>query len=512
MNVSRTNEYSGTAYRDQERDAKHGFALLSHDLRASLGGVIGSLEVINSGIVNDEMQGHLSRARASAVMLKELLNLAFDMGEDMPTTEASYEMVSVADELEVIYDIWAPQFRTTDRYFSVIKPENIPLLETFDRVSVHRILNNLINNANKFTEVGGVTVTVSTEESDVLSINVSDTGPGFSAASLERLFEFRGRPENSEKPGSGLGLYIVNTLVKSMGGKISAHNIEGGASVTVTLPICEKATVASVAETANTLPDLSALNILLAEDNTTNQLVVTQMLKSMGARFTVAADGVEALTLFEKDDFDVALLDIEMPRKSGLEVLREIRARSDIKSAIPLLALTAYVLPEHRERIERAGADGIIAKPIEGIAALGNSILGYMTGFSDQMPSVQSVQGAQSFDLDISYVDSGILDALIAAIGPDTIAEFWEKITIDLKTMQTSLIEAEATADMAAIRAASHTLVSVAGAIGATNLQNCAGQLNKAAKSDDKNERQSLNILCIKGIFEILSFIEEKQR
>jgi CheY-like chemotaxis protein len=107
---------------------------------------------------------------------------------------------------------------------------------------------------------------------------------------------------------------------------------------------------------------------------------VTQTLKSMDARFSVASDGVQALAMFGEDNFDVVLLDIEMPRMSGLEVLREIRSRDDAKTGTPLIALTAYVMQEHREQINTAGADSIIAKPIASIEALGRQILKYAPG------------------------------------------------------------------------------------------------------------------------------------
>lgn len=510
-NEGNMNENSYKTSADQEKNAKNGFALLSHDLRSSLAGVMGSLSIISNTKMDEETGAHLARAQASVQMLQELLNLAFDMEGDQAQVDNTGGNVSVIDELVLISDIWRPQCNAADGEFSVIAPIDVPLLVSFDRVSFHRILNNLIGNSIKFSSNGSISVTVRVSVDSDLQIDVMDNGPGFSEAALEKLFQFKSRPENSDKPGTGLGLYISSTLTKDMGGTISAQNrAEGGAIVSVTFPACETVFKASIDKVAQPLPDLSHLNILLAEDNITNQLVVTQMLKSLGAKFIIASDGIEALSCFEEDTFDVVLLDIEMPRKSGLEVLREIRSRQDSKAKIPLLALTAYVLPEHKERIMQAGADGIIPKPIQGIAPLGRSILKHLSGVDTNVGEASHEE--DSFDEEtIGDIDMDILGALKGAIGPDTINEFWGKVIIDLESMQTSLIEGEASGNGNEILAASHTLVSVAGAIGAVNLQKCAGALNTAAKNNDGAKRQSLNMLCIKGILDVLAYIKLKQ-
>ncbi len=502
------NEYVKTGGTSRNEDSKHNFVLLSHDLRSSLAGVLGSLETIDRAGLPERSQGNLDRAIESSRLLQELLNLAFEMGDDPTGAENSGKPIDPSRELRIIADIWEPQARSAGTEFVRDIPEGLPRLDSSDKVSFHRILNNLIGNATKFSACGKVSVSVIDSGAQTLGIRIADSGPGFSEAALERLFQFRGRPENSTKPGSGLGLYIANSLVRGMGGTIVARNKPaGGAEIILSFPVEQGRNNRDTAEPSK-LPDLSSLHILLAEDNITNQLVVTQMLKSMGASFAVASDGVAALALFDREDFDVVLLDIEMPRKSGLEVLREIRGRADHKSATPLVALTAYVMREHRERIERAGADGIIAKPIEGIAALGNSILSFMYGTNPPVgPSQENASTLFSFEGDVGAIDTDVFNTLLDSIGPDMRAEFLKKVAIDLRDMRSKLIEAEVCGDYMAIRAASHTLISVGGSIGGANLQQCAEALNLAVKSDSQINRQSLNMLCIKGISEVLAFL-----
>jgi len=322
------------------------------------------------------------------------------------------------------------------------------------------------------------------------------------------LFQFRGRPEGSPQEGSGLGLYISEMLVTEVGGTITVKNNDGGgAYVTVTFPSASVA-IKRPPPHIEALPDLSHLNILLAEDNVTNQLVVTQKLKSMNAKFQVASDGVETLAMFEQEDFDVVLLDIEMPRKSGLEVLREIRARKDAKSGVPMIALTAYVMQDHREKISAAGADGLIAKPIAGIAALGHQILEYVGG----TPEFHGHDALSGIAVDgLGHVDRAIYDVIAKTIGADFLEEFLEKVLTDFDTIKKGLILAEAEENHAVWRSHSHILISVAGAIGATNLQHLAQDLNRAASAADKQAAQPLNLQCIKGISRVVAFLNNEK-
>lgn len=498
------NDLSGATPLEQPGEENSGFTLLSHDLRSSLAGVLGSLSLIDDDALDNNTAGQVRRARASALMLEEMLNLAFDMGGEKPSLVNSGAPVNVADELAIISDIWTVQADQKNRQFTIDIGGDIPLIKSSDRVSFHRILNNLINNSNKYSENGDVTVSVVSAGTDNLTIEVADTGPGFSPAAMDVLFQFRGRPADSAKTGSGLGMFISKTLINNMGGTISARNRdEGGAVVEMSFPVNQIVVPAARKPISPDLPDLSHLKILLAEDNVTNQIVVTQMLKTMGAQFEVTSDGVEALESFDKDAFDVVLLDIEMPRKSGLEVLREIRSRTDEKANIPLIALTAYVMKEHRDRIENAGADGVIAKPIEGIAPLGNAILGYLNATPVQLSAIENQQA----NLDVGAIDMDVYNSLVEVIGADTMSELLEKVAIDLRAIQENLVGAEARVDMNESRAASHTLISVAGAIGAINLQKSAEALNAAAKTADTQRRQSLNVLCNKGISEVLAFV-----
>jgi len=481
-----------------------GFALLAHDVRSSMFGLLGSLELIDEDGLSAETRDRLRRARTSGALVNDLLKLVFGGGEAQKPSAT----LNVPEEIALLVQRWYDQAESAGIHIDVNISRSVETLDVIDRTGFHRIFNNLIGNSVKFSHGGRISINVINSGENVV-ISVTDSGTGFSESALAMLFQFRGRPDNSPQEGSGLGLYISEMLVTDVGGTISVKNNDGGgASVTVTFPSAAAAIKPSLPH-IEALPDLSHLNILLAEDNVTNQLVVTQMLKSMGAKFQVASDGVETIAMFEQGDFDLVLLDIEMPRKSGLEVLREIRARKDAKSGVPMIALTAYVMQDHREKIDAAGADGLIAKPIAGIAPLGHQILEYVHGTSGKPQAAGAPLDASTDDS--GYVDRAIYDVIAKTIGPDFLEEFLEKVVTDFDTIKKGLIMAEAEENYTEWRSHSHILISVAGAIGATQLQHLAQDLNGAANAADKQTAQPLNLKCIKGISKVEMFLNNEK-
>jgi two-component system aerobic respiration control sensor histidine kinase ArcB len=229
---------------------------------------------------------------------------------------------------------------------------------------------------------------------------------------------------------------------------------------------------------------LSGLHILLAEDNPINQLVASQTLESLGASVVIAEDGAEALEIVGREVFDLMLVDIEMPRVSGIEVLRTVRGSSGPIAGMPMIALTAYVMREHRAAIDAAGADGVIAKPILSIEQFGAEIQRYMRG---RVGAASQVSGdAETENLTTSsMIDRNIYDALAEAIGPASMAELLGKVSPDIKAARDRLLRSLAPIDLGEIRSVTHILISVAGAIGALPVQALSKQINEAGHRED---------------------------
>ncbi len=482
---------------DAETSQDLRFLLLSHDIRSVLSGIVGGLSLIEGATLTEQEQGHLARVKSAGRMLADLIE---ESGAD-PSARTPRDL-DPAPVIEQIRARWENEGAANGVVINFGDSTNLPPVTGLSRVGFARIFNNLIGNAMKSPGVSVIEMTFDTTNTAELGVKISDNGGGFSATALEHAFQIWGGKVNTGRPQNGLGLYIVKSLVEHAGGRVRAFNrTQGGACVEVVLKSGKPVKPRQPA-TANALPDLSNLNILVAEDNVTNQLVVTQMLLALNAKFSVASDGVEALQLFEQEPFDLGLIDIEMPRKSGLEVIREVRNRPDARAKTPLVALTAYAMDDHRERIHKAGADGLIPKPITDIARFGEAILGFCT--QTPTPAVEQTTP------DGTVIDRSIYDALAEVIGKDSMVELLGKVQQDLRSVQSGLNDGMAAHDTAPIRANTHILMSVAGAIGAVGLQSVAQNLNQAAGQGDWPRVTPLADECQKGLDLVQTFVTKE--
>lgn len=240
-----------------------------------------------------------------------------------------------------------------------------------DAARINQILINLISNAIKFTQKGHVTLHCSLTHrlADIakLTMVVSDTGIGIPQDSLDEIFERFSKASlrtGLRFRGTGLGLAITKTLVNALGGKIAVYSEIGkGSKFTIELPL--RTTTDPAAHSENELHGFHGIRVLVAEDNEVNQLLVQTILESWGIIARYAADGLQAVELFNTDSFDLVLLDLQMPYMDGFEVLHVIRNHTDVrKQKIPVIALTADALHETREKCFEQGMNDIVLKPI----------------------------------------------------------------------------------------------------------------------------------------------------
>ena len=483
-------------------------AMLTHDMRTAFGGVRGATELIDRSQLDARAATIFDGLIASADMLGRLLNEALDLAA-IESSALTFDVssISIADALAEIDTIWRAQLEARSLRFTVNIADDTPEFVRADGARLRQILGNLLSNAAKYTDHGEVRLSVFAdagldENEASVRFNVDDTGQGFSAEALQNIFVPFSRSAAVGRLGSGLGLSIVKTLCERLGGlvEVSTSSI-GGARVSVALPagdaasleqsaLPQAATNATPSQTratgsaasqspAGDLPEeLKGRRVMLAEDNATNQMVATQMLESLGCVVTVANDGREALDMIAPDKFDVLLVDIEMPRVSGLDVIRQVRAGPPEIARLPTIALTAYAMREHREKIREAGADGLIAKPILSIEAFGQELAGYI---NRRAPTRTTAVRQPSTDV---VVDRGVLEDLAATIGNPAMRELLDKVLGDLEGVRIDLTRGDA----AGAHRATHVLVSVAGAIGAESLRRDAERLNRyVAEGDSKN-------------------------
>ncbi len=479
--------------------------LLAHDLRAAAAGVLSSLSLIGADGLSGAEKRSLRQARVAAATLKDLLDISMGVGA------LSKRDISLAELARRIDNRWRDTAVEKSLNLRITLSTDAPTALHGAAAELNRIFDNILGNALKFCDEGEVCVHFHGTDEGGLTVTIDDDGPGFSDAALRALFALRGRPLDARKDGTGLGLYITKTLTDRMRGDIDVQNRpKGGARITLAFPpeIChfENAPAnAPGAMPAGGLPDLSALKILVAEDNLTNQLVVSQMLEAMGAQFEVASDGVEALEMLANGGFDIALLDIEMPRMTGLDVIRTLRARNDALARLPLVALTAYAMPDHVARIMDVGANGLIAKPLTSIDDFGTAVLGYVGDKPLQSAPLEPVASTE-----LTAIDRRIFDNLAQTMGPAGMRELLSKITDDLENVQEKLRAGQAGAAVEPVRSATHILISLAGAIGGTGLQNLSQELNAAVKTEDWARVAPRLARLIDGVDALLTFVAKE--
>lgn len=460
--------------------------LLGHDLRAALSDVIGGLGLVSHDTLAPDARLQLERVRASSELLARLMDegLAQILG-DADQVTASPRPVLLS---KLIYDLdvrWRGRAREKGLTFTTSVAESLPQELALDRTGLDRILSNILSNAIKYSQAGMIEMRVELSPSGALRIAVTDQGPGFCADALARLFDLGGRPRESTEPGQGLGLHITRDLVGRLGGAVTVENRSlGGARVTVELPASSWATLSSQPRPQD-LPDLSGLKILVAEDSATNQLVVGQMLRRMGAKYVIAGDGVEALTCLKRERFDLALIDIEMPRLSGLNVIRHLRASSSQHRTMPVLAMSAYVLRSNRDAIYAVGADAIMTKPVAGIDTLGAAI-GKLVNRGKTPPDETMSDSLQPEKSPVAPE----LARLAQLAGQDACAELVECLCADLHSVKRELLRGFADGNPEMVRGATHILIALAGSTGANDLRALGCAMNAAAEAGDVSDQR----------------------
>ena len=360
----------------------HFLANMSHEIRTPLNGVLAMAQVMAGDALEDAQRARLDVVRQSGEDLLHIINDILDVSK---IEAGKLELESIVfDPVQVLESALASFAALAQRKGVQLRldiGDDARGLREGDPGRLRQIVNNYLSNALKFTAEGDIRVGVQgvgTQGRDGLSVSVQDAGIGIPEAKMPMLFQKFSQVDASttrQYGGTGLGLAICRQLASLMGGQVWAESREGqGSTFHVTLALPHRGEPASP-PTPSTAPETlgasRALRILAAEDNRTNQLVLAAIIEVMGFELTLANNGREALETWRTGDFDVILMDVQMPEMDGVAATRAIRAIEASRSLppIPIIALSANAFSHQVQEYLAAGMDAHVAKPID-LAAL----------------------------------------------------------------------------------------------------------------------------------------------
>jgi PAS domain S-box-containing protein len=342
---------------------------MSHELRTPLTGIAGLIDILIETAEDSHQLGHLKLLRETSDRLTGVVNGILDFSsEETVSPELVESDIDIDNFLRKLLARFAGSAHSRGLELSLRVGRDVPSRLRIDVEKLKQILEHLLDNAIKFTSAGGVTLSVETtapESVYSLELSVADTGIGVPPEERERIFEPFGRLDSSRSRGAGgtgLGLALAKRLVRLLGGTIWVDdNSAGGAtfhcSVQGSIPTCD---------TEEYVGEGMPKNVLLAEDNRINRLVLRHILEQGGITVVSVDSGYDAVQMMKEELFDAVLLDVEMPDLGGREVVEAIRGFEG-KTGRPrqrIVVLTAHPVGAGSERLIDSGIDGVVTKPV----------------------------------------------------------------------------------------------------------------------------------------------------